>query len=205
MRRAIPYNVHMLARAPRTATCGYRVDTPDDLPAGPLHVFGYGSLLWRPGFAYERMEQARLYGFHRALRVWSVHHRGSRERPGLVLGLDAGGSCLGCVFEVRAADKRSVAEYLWEREMVTAVYVPRILNAYVSGTAVPTLAFTLDRNHPQYAGCLSTQAAAGHIAGARGLSGPNPEYVRETVAHLEQLGMHDRGLAAVLDQLDRQR
>jgi len=166
-------------------------------------VFGYGSLLWRPGFEYTRRRKARLYGFHRALRVWSVHHRGSRERPGLVLGLDAGGSCLGCVFEVSEADKQAVAAYLWEREMVTAVYVPRILNAYVDGHAVPTLAFTLDRRHPQYATGLSAATAASHIAGARGHSGPNAEYVRETVAQLESLGVHDRGLVAVLDQLNK--
>ncbi len=179
-----------------------RLRDPADLPAGPLYVFGYGSLVWRPGFDYRRCVPARIYGFHRALRVWSWHHRGTEDRPGLVLGLDAGGSCRGCVFEVATADKRAVADYLWQREMVTAVYSPRLLPAYTDEGPVMTLAFVLDRGHPQYAGTLSPDEAARHIEGAHGLSGPNPEYVRETIRGLQNMGIDDHGLTAVLDQLD---
>lgn len=184
-------------------TRSQRLRDPEDLPAGPLYVFGYGSLVWRPGFEYLRCVPARIYGFHRALRVWSWHHRGTEDQPGLVLGLDAGGSCRGCVFEVAAANKDAVARYLWEREMVTSVYSPRLLPAYTSeGAAVMTLAFVLDRAHPQYAGTLSPAEAARHIEGAQGLSGPNPEYVRETIRGLQEMGIDDHGLSAVLDQLD---
>ncbi len=179
-----------------------RLRDPSDLPDGPLYVFGYGSLVWRPGFEYVRCIPARIYGFHRALRVWSWHHRGTEERPGLVLGLDAGGSCRGCVFEVTASDKDAVATYLWEREMVTSVYSPRLLPAYTEAGPVMTLAFVLDRGHPQYAGTLSPREAARHIAGAEGLSGPNPEYVYETIRCLRDLGIDDHGLSAVLDQLE---
>ena len=177
----------------------------DALPPGPLHVFGYGSLLWRPGFDYVHCERARVHGFHRALRVWSFHHRGTEERPGLVLGLDRGGSCLGCVFEVDSAAKREVGAYLWAREMVTSVYIPRLVPVQVGRRSVIALTFVLDRSHAQYAGPLSPALAARHVIGAEGVSGANPDYVRETVAGLERLGVHDRGLSSVLRHMDAQR
>lgn len=174
----------------------------DDLPAGPLYVFGYGSLLWRPGFEAVHTRRARIHGFHRALRVWSFHHRGSPAQPGLVLGLDRGGSCVGCVFEVAAADKHATAAYLWAREMVTAVYRPRLVTADCGGHRCTALTFVLDRDHEQYAGPLSPARAAEYIRTAEGLSGANPEYVRETVTGLERLGVHDHGLRRVLEWLD---
>lgn len=181
-----------------TAPATGPIDRIDALPTGPLYVFGYGSLLWRPGFAYRRCWRSRIHGFHRSLRVWSFHHRGTPDRPGLVLGLDRGGSCLGCVFEVAQADKRDAAEYLWAREMVTAVYVPRLVAAEADGGRVAALTFVLDRAHEQYAGELSASTAAEHILSAEGRSGANPEYLHETVAELERLGIRDRGLRTVL-------
>ncbi len=172
------------------------------LPAGPLYVFGYGSLLWRPGFDYDWVAKARIHGFHRALRVWSYHHRGTEGQPGLVLGLDRGGSCQGCLFRVPASAKDSVAAYLWEREMVTSVYTPRLVQAHTTAASYLALTFVLDRNHTQYAGALSATEAARHIRSASGKSGPNPEYVRETFAHLHALDVTDSGLAAVLDHLE---
>lgn len=181
-----------------------RLRHPEDLPPGPLHVFGYGSLLWRPGFGYTARRPARIYGFHRALRVWSFHHRGTESRPGLVLGLDVGGSCIGCMLRVDPDDRLAVAHYLWEREMVTSVYVPRLMPAYLDdGSRVMALTFVLDRNHVQYAGPISPEAAARHVAGAHGLSGANPEYVRQTVAGLDNLGVHDGNLHRVVHNLDR--
>lgn len=177
------------------------IDAIDDLPVGPLYVFGYGSLLWRPGFAYRRSWRGRIHGFHRSLRVWSFHHRGTPDQPGLVLGLDRGGSCLGCLFEVDAANKRAAAEYLWAREMVTSVYVPRLVAADAEGTRVAALTFVLDREHEQYAGELSAATAARHILHAEGHSGANTEYLHETVAGLERLGIRDRGLRNVLAQM----
>lgn len=176
---------------------------PEDLPRGPLHVFGYGSLLWRPGFEFESQEMAKIYGFHRALRVWSFHHRGTEQQPGLVLGLDSGGACLGAMFRVDSAQRLAVARYLWEREMVTAVYVPRLVTAYTrAGARIEALTFVLDRGHRQYAGPLSPELAARHVCSARGVSGANPEYVRETMARLEGLGVQDHGLQSVVRSLD---
>jgi len=181
-----------------------QLETPEQLPAGPLFVFGYGSLLWRPGFDYSWRDTARIFGFHRALRVWSFHHRGSEDRPGLVLGLDAGGSCLGCVFRVEADQRLAVAQYLWEREMVTSVYRPRLVPAYASdGSRLPALAFVLDRRHIQYAGMLSAEDAARHVREATGKSGPNPEYVRETLARLQGHGFVDTHLEKVVHNLNR--
>lgn len=178
------------------------IETPEQLPGGHLYVFAYGSLLWRPGFRYEAVAPARVHGFHRALRVWSVHHRGTEDRPGLVLGLDAGGSCLGSVFRVHPQDKRATADYLWEREMVTDVYRPRLVRAYTADAAALALTFVLDRAHYQYAGTLPPHEAARHVRHAHGYSGPNPEYVRETRAHLRELGVLDRSLDAVVRHLD---
>ncbi len=179
------------------------IERIDQLPPGPLYVFGYGSLLWRPGFDYLSTHRARIHGFHRALRVWSFHHRGTPDRPGLVLGLDRGGSCLGCMFEVAENNKRAAAEYLWEREMVTDVYIPRLVTVNCNAGRFTALTFVLDRNHEQYAGSLRPEHAADHILGAWGASGANPEYVRETVAGLERLGVRDQGLRSVLHHLER--
>lgn len=188
--------------AHRTRSRPGPVAAPGELPAGPLYVFGYGSLLWRPGFSYRARDDARIHGYHRALRVWSVHHRGTEEQPGLVLGLDAGGSCRGCVFEVAAEDKDPVAAYLWEREMVTSVYTPRLVRAYSPSGPRLALTFVLDRRHVQYAGTLSSGEAARHVRDAAGRSGSNPEYVRETLAHLHEMGIRDEALDAVLRRLD---
>lgn len=178
------------------------IERIDQLPAGPLYVFGYGSLLWRPGFEYISTHRARIHGFHRTLRVWSFHHRGTPDRPGLVLGLDRGGSCLGCMFKVAEYRKRHTAEYLWVREMVTDVNSPRLINVDCEAGRFTALTFVLDRKHEQYAGPLEPGHAANHILEARGASGANPEYVRETVAGLERLGVRDRGLRAVLHHME---
>jgi cation transport protein ChaC len=177
-----------------------------DSEPGPLRVFAYGSLLWRPGFEYRRKQRAHLYGFHRALRVWSVHHRGTRDRPGLVLGLDRGGSCAGCVFEIDEDRKADVAAYLWDREMVTSVYAPRIVRVHLEdGTQRYTdsaLCFLLDRDHDQYAGNLTNRDAAAVVRAAEGYSGHNREYVRETLRELKEVGIEDRGLAGVARLLE---
>jgi cation transport protein ChaC len=175
------------------------------LPPGDLWVFGYGSLRWRPGFDYLEMHTARLHGYHRALCVWSWVHRGTQQYPGLVFGLDSGGSCLGRVFRVAATLKQTVADYLYAREMVTPVYRPRLQQVYYSGTVVRALTFVVDRQHPQYAGKLAAETAAVTVRAAHGHSGCNKDYLMNTVAHLEELGIHDpqlyRSKELVLDAL----
>ena len=172
-----------------------------DLPQGDLWVFGYGSLMWRPGFAYREMGAARLYGHHRALCVWSWVHRGSERRPGLVLGLDRGGSCIGRAFRVDQADSHAVAAYLCAREMVTPVYQPLLHPVHLADATVTALTFTIDRANPQYAGKLTLATAAAAVRGARGINGDNIDYVLNTVAHLDELGIADRFLHRLRDAI----
>src|SRR3712207_8276797 len=118
-----------------------------------LWVFGYGSLMWRPGFPHLERVHAHLYGYHRSLCVFSHVHRGTPEHPGLVLGLDRGGRCHGVAFRVDAAEAAETVRYLREREQVTAVYRERSLPVRLDdGRAVAALAYVVDRSHPQYAG-----------------------------------------------------
>lgn len=174
----------------------YESDQPHSnvlaLPDGDLWVFGYGSLMWRPGFPHVNVRAARLYGYHRALCVWSWVYRGTRTNPGLVLGLDLGGSCLGRAFCVREADKHAAANYLYKREMVTRVYVPILAPIHLEdGRRVVALTFTTDRTHSQYAGKLTADEAAATVSRAHGQSGPNTAYVANTVQHLDELGIGD--------------
>jgi cation transport protein ChaC len=160
-------------------------------------IFGYGSLMWRPGFDFREAVPARLYGYHRAFCVYSWHHRGTRERPGLVLGLDRGGSCLGRAFRVAAARADAVVAYLDAREMVTAVYRPIEHPVHLPGGAVRARVYVVDRTHPQYAGKLPLEAQARQIEGAAGVSGVNTEYLASTVAHLDEMGIADGPLHRV--------
>lgn len=168
-------------------------------------VFGYGSLIWRPGFADIGQEKARLFGAHRRLCVRSFRHRGTAERPGLVFGLMPGGSCLGMGFAVSAASWDETRDYLRERERDNGVYreVMRPIGL-ADGREVMALAFVVERGHPQFAGRLSLCEQVEIVAGAVGESGPNPDYVRETARHLSAMGVHDRALIALISALDAQ-
>ena len=170
----------------------------------PLWVFGYGSLMWRPGFAYERAGPALLKGAHRALCVYSIFHRGTVDQPGLVLGLDRGGACRGVAFRAAAGTEEATLDYLRAREQVTSVYVEakrgvKLLDG--SGETVKALTFLVDRRHEQYAGGLSVQEQLRIVAGGRGESGPNAEYVLNTVRHLDEAGVHDPVLGAIAKAL----
>lgn len=165
---------------------------------GDFWVFGYGSLMWRPGFAHTRTLRARVHGFRRALCVRSYVHRGTRDRPGLVLGLDRGGSCIGLAFQVPGDLREEVLAYLRERELVTHVYRERIVPVSLAdGERVEAVSYVVDRRHEQYAGPLHVDDAAERVRGAVGMSGPNEEYVLNTVDHLKALGIRDHWLEEV--------
>jgi len=171
---------------------------------GPLWVFGYGSLMWRPGFPFSETAPALLKGAHRALCVYSIVHRGTHAEPGLVLGLDRGGACRGVAFHVADGAEADTIAYLREREQVTDVYVEaqrpvRLLDG--SGRAMRALCYLVDRNHDQYAGGLSLEAQIRIIQSGKGQAGGNVEYVMRTLRHLQEAGVHDarlEGLAAHL-------
>jgi glutathione-specific gamma-glutamylcyclotransferase len=160
-----------------------------------LWVFGYGSLIWRPGFVYEERRLATIHGYHRALCVYSHVHRGTPDKPGLVLGLDIGGSCKGIAYRVSAAAAADTIAYLREREQVTLVYREIIVRARLDDRRlVPALCYAADRTHGQYAGRLDRHDLERFVVQGNGLSGANPEYVSNTQQHLEDLGIRDETL-----------
>ncbi len=165
-------------------------------------MFAYGSLMWRPDFAHQGSGPARLYGWHRALCVLSTHYRGSPERPGLVLGLDRGGSCVGRVFRVAAADWAGVRAALHARELRTGIYDPRFLPVRLEGgRVVPAYAFVVIRDHPQY-WRGPAEGAVRLIRQGRGANGAARDYLASTLAQLEALGVTDRGLRRLLRRVD---
>ncbi|RUZ76163.1 gamma-glutamylcyclotransferase [Mesorhizobium sp. M7A.F.Ca.US.006.01.1.1] len=169
---------------------------------GDFWVFGYGSLIWRPGFAHIETQRARLHGYRRSLCVYSFVHRGTRERPGLVLGLDRGGSCVGLAFRVPGDLRDEVMAYLRERELVTNVYLERMLKVRLDGgDTVDAVVYIVDRRHEQYAGALDAADAAAVVRGAVGQSGNNEDYVLSTLEHLEALSIRDHWLEDVARQV----
>ena len=169
---------------------------------GDFWVFGYGSLMWRPGFAHSETRRAWLFGYRRALCVRSFDHRGTPERPGLVLGLERGGSCIGMAYLVPGTLRDEVMSYLRgrERELASSVYVERVVPVRLdSGETVASICYTVDRGHEQYAGRLTEADAAAIVRGGVGRSGRNEDYVLNTVAHLEALGIRDHWMEAVAD------
>lgn len=166
---------------------------------GDLWVFGYGSLMWRPGFAYDDARPAALTGYRRCFCIYSVHHRGSAERPGLVLGLDRGGACHGMAFRVTRERAAGTLAYLRAREQVNGVYREAALPLMLDGGVhVKGLAYLAERAHPSYAGCLPIAGQAALIRAARGVSGTNLDYLVSTLAHLASLGIREREMERVL-------
>jgi cation transport protein ChaC len=173
-----------------------------------LWVFAYGSLMWRPDFPFVERVEARLVGAHRALCVYSFVHRGTAERPGLVLGLDHGGTCRGIAYRVSAGDRADAVAYLRKREQVTSVYREVIRPIWLQRKReqrVPGLCYMVDRGHPQYAGRLSLEQQLHHVRQGHGISGANRDYVTATVAALEQLGYRETELHLLAQMLGGQR
>lgn len=161
------------------------------LPDGDIWIFGYGSLMWRPDFPYTDFQPALLGGYHRALCVYSVKFRGTRDCPGLVLGLDRGGSCKGRAMRVERAQAKSVLEYLHEREMTHQVYCPKWLPVKIPSGTVRAYCFIVDRAHRQYTGKLADEAALKLIRQGHGKGGACLDYLRSTIRHLDELGIPD--------------
>ena len=170
--------------------------------ADDLWVFGYGSLMWRPGFRFVERCRAHLYGYHRSLCIFSHVHRGTPEAPGLVLGLDRGGRCRGIAFRIAREDEAATVAYLREREQATAVYLERHVRVQLEdGRRVPALTFVADRRHPQYAGRLPEADLMRLVRQGVGISGANPDYVRDTHEHLMEIGVSDPILARIAEAL----
>ena len=165
-------------------------------------VFGYGSLIWRPGFDYEERAKARLAGYHRSLCVHSYVHRGTPERPGLVFGLDRGGSCVGMAFRVDGPLRQKTLDYLRARELVTNVYREAVLPVRMAdGRQIRAVTYIVDRGHAQYAGKVDAAQAARIVSNGHGQSGPNVDYVKSAHEHIAAMGLKDRWLQDVVSRL----
>ena len=172
--------------------------------AEDLWVFAYGSLMWRPDFPFVERVEARLVGAHRALCVYSFVHRGTPERPGLVLGLDRGGACRGIAYRVPMAERASTVAYLRAREQVTSVYRESMRPVWLKQSPqrqVSALCFMIDRGHAQYAGRLSLEQQLHHVRQGHGQSGANRDYVIATVTALEELGFRETELHLLAERL----
>ncbi len=168
-----------------------------------LWVFGYGSLLWNPGFTPAQAVTARLPDYHRSFCMLSIHHRGTEDDPGLVLALDAapGGQCTGVAFQIAEAEQEQVLAALRERELISSAYVEHHVDLIAdTGETIRALAYVIDPDHVQYCQ-FSPEKQAQMIARAIGGRGPNTEYLFNTAAHLAQLGITDNDMAWLVDRV----
>jgi cation transport protein ChaC len=184
-----------------------------------LWVFGYGSLMWQPGFAYKERVPARLVGLHRALCVYSFVHRGTPEKPGLVLGLDRGGTCRGIAYLIDKTQRAETLAYLRMREQVTHVYRETMRQVTLAAPGdhpldglpcpdrdagdrrVTALVYVVDRSHPQYAGRLDLHKQVHLVRQGHGQSGANRDYVLATIREIEEQGCFDAKLHRLAELL----
>ena len=178
-------------------------------PDADLWLFAYGSLMWKPDLEFAERRLAAVKGWHRRFCLWQWRYRGTRDRPGIMLALDRGGSCRGVAYRLGGPDLRGKIAPVWRREMTANGYRPRWVTAYTDDGAVTALVFVAHRAGERYAGRLPDEAIADRIALACGHIGPSAEYLLETVARCEELGIRDRHLwrmqSLVADRLLRSR
>ncbi|MGC6412825.1 MAG: gamma-glutamylcyclotransferase [Candidatus Puniceispirillaceae bacterium] len=165
-----------------------------DTPSEDLWVFGYGSLIWNPAIHFEERRDAFVYGYHRRFCLWTRIGRGSPECPGLVLGLDTGGSVHGQVFRISADIAADEADLLWKREMLNESYRPVWVRARTEAGEVRALAFVIRRDKPSYAPRMPLEKMAEAISQAVGFVGPCADYLFNTQKALTQAGIHDKEL-----------
>lgn len=172
-------------------------------PNGDFWVFAYGSLMWNPEFHYLRSETACLEGYHRCLCLWSVEYRGTPERPGLVMGLDHGGACVGRAFLISADKAPSIIDQLNQREMLTGAYQSAMQPLRLAtGEQVEGVCLIVRHDHPQYAPHLELNTVVELVRHAHGSRGSNLEYVLNTVQHLRELGLTDAQLNRLAERLE---
>lgn len=163
-----------------------------------LWIFGYGSLMWSPGFAFKEKALARVHGYHRALCILSTRYRGTKRKPGLVMGLCPGGSCWGMAFRVDAGAVRGTLMRLWSREMTRRTYRPRLVRTRLGRREVRALAFLADPGHPSFMHELDLHGRARLVAQGIGQRGPCVDYIRNTLEHMHSAGVRDPHLERVL-------
>ena len=178
------------------------IDRPPPVDGRDLWVFASGSLMWHPGFPFEEARPALLRGYHRSFCLYSYRYRGTPDKPGLVLGLDAGGACRGIAYRVAARHAQRVMTYLWRREMPMRVYACRRVKVELAGHTVQACAFVVRRDHPHYAPDLTVQRTVELVCQGHGMRGPCMAYLENTVRQLDRLGIPDRRLHAILKRVE---
>lgn len=160
-------------------------------------LFGYGSLVWNPIIRFEERHVAKLRGYHRRFCLWSHINRGSPQKPGLVLGLDSGGSCRGVAFRIRGDHAENELRLLWRREMVLGSYCPRWVKVGMGDRELSAIAFVVRRDHPSYAGRLPLDTVLKIMVSARGFLGTPTEYLHQTIQGLLRHGVRDAYLMEI--------
>lgn len=185
-------DVKMLSNAEIRASWGGMLER-GDLSRG-VWVFAYGSLIWNPAFHHVERRLGKIHGYHRRFNIWTALGRGTEEKPGLLLGLDRGGSCKGVAFKVKPESVEEELDIIWKREMITGVYAPIWVNVDTEQGMLPAITFAADKTHDRYAGTLDIERIASAIAIAEGPIGHCADYLSSTVEHLDTLGIRDSRL-----------
>jgi len=170
----------------------------------PVWVFGYGSLIWNPLMEFAERRAAKVHGYHRGFYVWSKVNRGSPQVPGLVLGLDGGGSCHGVAYRLHRTKVADELAILWRREMVAGTYLPRWVSAQTGADAVRAIAFVVNRTKPGYTGRLTDERIVAIASRAAGHYGSCADYLMQTAASLETQGIPDLRLTRLAKMLQHQ-
>ncbi|MCX5589761.1 gamma-glutamylcyclotransferase [Alcaligenes endophyticus] len=191
----------MLSDAERKASLHASLSEVGWTPCQDVWVYGYGSLIWRPEFDFSEQRQALLRGYHRALCLWSRINRGTPEEPGLVFGLDVGGSCRGMAFRIPGSMVPDAFDALWQREMPSGAYIPRWLRCHTSEGDIRALVFTMNRKTDAYVPRMPDEQLMQVVHRARGINGPCIEYVLETASALQRSKMLDKRLQNVVNLL----
>ena len=160
----------------------------------PAWIFGYGSLIWKPDFDFAERRIGAVRGYHRQFCFWVKRFRGTPEAPGLMLGLEPGGVCRGVAYRLHEHGEQDTLRRIWAREMLAGIYMPRWVDVQTDGGTVQAITFTINRRHERYAGKLPDDKVVDALAQACGHVGSCADYLMETVAHLEELGIRDRHL-----------
>lgn len=170
-------------------------------PDSDVWIFAYGSLIWNPIFNFVEQRVGTIYGWHRRFCLWVPRGRGTPDNPGLVLGLDRGGSCRGIAYRIAAAEVPAELLLLWRREMVVGCYIPSWVRVFDGTQTVEAIAFVINRQHRAYAGNISFETTVNSIATASGELGSSAEYLMQTVNGLLALGIKDKHLLQLRDQV----
>jgi cation transport protein ChaC len=172
-------------------------------PDEDIWVFGYGSLIWNPAFYFDEQRVGRLYGYHRRFCMQIFSGRGSAKQPGLMLALDRGGSCSGVVFRISREQADEELGIIWQREMISGSYMPRWLEVRTPAGPVQAITFVVNRAHNRYIGELPESEVVETLAAAKGPLGRSCDYLYNTAAHLEAMGIADRNLKRLSRQVAR--